>query len=111
MAVKPAAARSSGCCMARCIVDAAEAVSARENIGIRPGSSGPRPLALDIQADQNAVFPVHVRNVGLRIVVDVCMLGLAPVVSADLAEASLFELCFERLEIEQIVVDVVEVIL
>src|SRR5262249_22792996 len=67
--------------------------------------------ALYVETDQNAVLLVHVRDVGLREVIDVCMLSLAPVVAADLAEPNLFELSPERVEVEKIVVNVVEVIL
>src|SRR5262249_3500784 len=70
-----------------------------------------RFATLDIQADQGAVFLVHVRNIGLGEIVHPRVLGFTPVVPANTPETAREQFFLERGEIENVVVNVVEIIL
>lgn len=70
-----------------------------------------RLLTFHVEADENAVFLVHVWHVSLGKVVDVRVFGLAPVIAPHVRKARFLQTAGERGKIEHVVVDVVEVVL
>ena len=108
MAANPAAARMTGWRVRRCSSEATEALSACRSIEVGEGYSGYGAPALYVETYQNAAFLIHVRNVSLRKVIHARVLGIAPVVPTHVAVACLLQLYLQRLEIEQIVMDVVQ---
>ena len=54
---------------------------------------------LDIQADQPPCLFIHVRNVRLRVIVEILMHRIPPVVAAHLTKACTLQRAAERLEI------------
>ncbi len=68
-------------------------------------------VALDIETDQSPIRSIHVGHVRLGEVVDVGVFGFAPVIAADIIEAGPMKLVSERLVVEDVVMNVVEIVL